>query len=1313
MELKDLRSWIKQQEERSEEMSLEAISSLRKEKHILEKRAHAQQPIDRKVSSLQKFFDSSVELVRYKSTHCPHIEYPENLPISQKQKEIADLIEKNQVIILAGETGSGKTTQIPKICLSLGRGVRGLIGHTQPRRIAARTVASRIAEELNTELGSVVGYQVRFTDHTDDKSFIKLMTDGILLAEIQQDPMLWKYDTLIIDEAHERSLNIDFLLGYLKQLLNKRPDLKIIVTSATIDLQKFSEHFNDAPIMEVSGRTYPVEVFYRPWQEEYDDQAEAITAAIDEILQLSKGQGGDILVFLSGEREIRETSQAIKKAGFSHLDILPLYARLSLEEQTKVFNSHKGRRVVLATNVAETSITVPGIKYVIDPGTARVSRYGLRTKVQRLPIEPISQASANQRMGRCGRVSNGVCIRLFDKTEFECRPQFTEAEILRTNLAAVILQMLQLRIGDVRKFPFVDSPDNRLINDGFKLLEELHAVDVKGYIQPMGKQLQKLPVDPRLARAVVESSKLNCLSEVLIIVSALSIQDPRERPSDKQQASDEKHRRFFDEHSDFIAYVNLWNYVETQRQELSQNHLRKLCKKEFLNFLRLREWRDLHHQLKLAIKDLNFKLNQESASYDSIHRAILAGFLTNLGCKQEDTKDHQGKTRKNNMYDGTRNRQFQIFPGSSQFKKRPKWLLATNFLETSQLFAHGVAKVDPAWVLTLADHLLKCNYFEPHYDSREGQVKAFVKKTLFGLVIVEKQKVLYGKVDPKVSRDVFIRSGLVEGGYGKSKKKAKGEFFAHNQLLIEEVHELEAKTRRKDILVDEEELVEFYNRKLPEGIVNLAGFEYWRKDVEKKDPKILYFSKDRLMKHSAEDANQSLFPSQLSYGGITFPVSYQFNPGHEDDGVNAQIPIALLHEIQPHYLEWLVPGLLRDKCISLVKSLPKQVRKKIVPVPDYVDKVLPKLKPQNRGLTEALMEELNILADANISELDWDVEALEPLYKMNIQVLDDSGKVIDRDRNLARLKDKYRDQVRQTIQTASHSIEQEGIESWNFGTLASSVQLNRGSIKITGYPALTDGVQDVSLRVLDNPNDAKIVNQRGVARLLAKNLKDTRKYLEKELLKGKDIGLTVVDLGKRADVVDDIIMASIKEICVDEFFNGSISDKEQFDCCLEKIRPEVVSTAFDIEKKVISILRDIVEIKKTIKSSKNALAIALLAGDIHRQLEGLVYRGFLFDTPLRRLGHYPRYLKAIKLRIEKSELNPQKDRIAISSLENHWQRHELRLSQEGESGYFLNESWQEYRWMMEELRVSLFAQSLKTLIPVSDKRLNKQWKESL
>ena len=796
----------------------------------------------------------------------PNIVYPENLPVSEKREEIAKLVRENQVVILAGETGSGKTTQLPKLCLELGRGVKGLIGHTQPRRIAARTVASRIAEELQVELGKTVGYQVRFKDHSDDSTRIKLMTDGILLAEIRHDPLLRKYDTIIIDEAHERSLNIDFLLGYLKNILPKRKDLKVIVTSATIDLNKFSEHFNHAPIMEVSGRTFPVETRYRPWQDEYEDVNEAIAATVSELLNSANKGPSDILVFLSGEREIREASHALKKADLQHVEILPLYARLSLAEQNRIFQNHKGRRIILATNVAETSITVPGIRYVIDPGTARIKRYSLRTKVQRLPIEAISQASANQRKGRCGRVSEGVCVRLYDESDFLSRPEFTEAEILRSNLAGVVLQMLHLNIGDVRDFPFVDIPDKKMISDGYRLLEELGAVDKRNKITHIGRKLCGFQLDPTLARILWAANEKACLREALIIVSGLSIQDVRERPAEKKQQSDEKHRRFWHEQSDFLSIVNVWDYLETQRQSMSQNQLRKLCGREYINYLRYREWRDLHHQLRIAVKGMSWRENKEPASYEFIHRALLAGLLSNVGQKSDE----------DNIYQGTRNRVFRVFPGSSQSKKPPVWLMSAEIMETSQLFAHCVAKIDPAWAVDAGRQVTKTQYFEPHYSPRSGQVMAFAKISLYGLALVEKKRVSYGKIDSKLSREIFIRSALVENAY-----RGKGEFFGHNQKLIEDVLELEARSRKRDIMIDDEGLVEFYNALIPSHVVNLAGFEKWRKDAEKDNPKILYLSKDKLMLRGAQEVSEAQFPKSVQIDGITYNLGYHFEPGHQ------------------------------------------------------------------------------------------------------------------------------------------------------------------------------------------------------------------------------------------------------------------------------------------------------------------------------------------------------------------------------------------------------------------------------------------------
>jgi len=1304
-------------------------------------------PADKKVKQLQQRLKQSEQRLEARKLAVPEsIHFDDQLPISAKREEIAALIRDNQVVVIAGETGSGKTTQIPKICIQLGRGVLGMIGHTQPRRIAARTVASRIAEELKTELGGSVGYQVRFTDHCSDSTNIKLMTDGILLAETQQDPLLLKYDTLIIDEAHERSLNIDFLLGYLKGLLDKRPELKVIVTSATIDLEKFSKHFNDAPIIEVSGRTYPVETRYRPWEDEYEDVTEAIVGAVDEIVKTTRKQGGDILVFLSGEREIRETSHALKKAGLAQLEILPLYARLSLAEQNKVFQTHPGRRVVLATNVAETSLTVPGIRYVIDPGRARISRYSVRTKVQRLPIEAISQASANQRQGRCGRVAEGICYRLYSEEDFIGRPAFTDPEIQRTNLAAVILQMLQLRIGDVRRFSFVDKPESRLINDGFKLLEELQAVDKKGSVTAFGRQLHGLPVDPRFARVILAAAAQGCLREILIIVSGLSIQDPRERPAEKRQAADEKHRRFWDEDSDFIAWVNLWNYLEEQRQALSQNQFRKHCKKEYISYLRVREWRDLHHQLRISIKKLGMSENATPSNYEQIHRALITGLLSNLGVKKDDAaskgKDTRGEKNRGNRpvyeYEGTRNRRFHIFPGSSQFKKRPKWLMGAEFIETSQLFAHMVAKIDANWALDSATHLVKHHYFEPFYDAAGGQVMAFDRISLFGLNLVEKKRVVYSHIDKAEARQIFIREALVEGKYAKHRSlrrmlenqgrkwserakdglestindAEKNHFFIYNAWLVEQVQILEAKARRKDILVDDQVLYDFYNEIVPENITNLAGFEHWRKAAELKKPELLQLKREQLMLHSAEDITGHQFPDQLDFDGLSLPLRYHFEPGHPDDGVSVCVPVELLHVLPVGRLQWLVPGLLREKCIAMVKALPKQQRKKLVPVPQIVDRALARMKIGKQPLTEVLSDVLLHIADVKISPDDWRTENLDDFYRMNIQVVDEKGYVIDRGRDLAPLRERYRQQVRQTLSDVHHTIEQQSLSDWSFGCLPEEVQIPRSGVQVKGFPALIDRGETVDIQVIDNPLDARVATRSGVARLAMIQHTQTVKYLRKQLLKGKDLGLAVLNLGKRDQVVDDIIMAAVSQAC----FKGDLSKirtEKQFRDCVDTGRTTLVDTAQQYAALLAELLPMAVEIRKAMKANKNALLLTFAFADINHQMDSLFCPGFLQETPWEWLQHFPRYLRAILARLEKAPQNPQRDKVHIASLESHWQRHQDLLKKLGRGRYTESECWQEYRWMIEELRVSLFAQTLKTIAPVSDKRINKLWQQVL
>ena len=1268
---------------------------------------------------LQQQSRSQANLERRQGLIPVEIEFP-NLPVCEKRDEIAQIIAANQVVILSGETGSGKTTQIPKICLTIGRGVKGLIGHTQPRRIAANTVATRIAEELHTTLGEKVGYQVRFSDQSNENTLIKVMTDGILLAEIQHDPYLNKYDTLIIDEAHERSLNIDFLLGYLKQLLPRRPDLKLIITSATIDLERFSAHFNNAPIIEVSGRTFPVDVWYRPLfeqrsgddAEQEPDQYAAIVEAVHEIELHEKSnrgsRGGDILVFLSGEREIRETAEALRKAQFPHMEVVPFYARLSLAEQQKVFQPHTGRRIVLATNVAETSITVPGIRYVIDPGFARISRYSYRTKIQRLPIEPIAQASANQRKGRCGRVAEGICIRLYSEEDFNGRPEFTDAEILRTNLAAVILQMLHMRMGDIHKFPFIDAPDHRLISDGFKLLEELQAVNSQNQLTPIGVTLSKLPLDPRLARMLLAAQAQSCIRELLIIASALSVQDPRERPADKQQAADQSHRRFWVDHSDFLGYVALWDHFETQRQELTQNQLRKLCKKEFLSYLRLREWRDVHHQLCVAAKDLGFKANSEPANYEAVHRSLLHGLLGNLGFNHEERE-----------YLGARNRKFAIFPGSSLSKKTPKWMMAAELLETSKLFAHTVAKIEPEWVIETAQHLVKRQHFEPHYDSRSGQVMVFEKITLYGLVIIEKKSVSYSQIDPAQCREVFIRAALVEGQYELHPKRrhlpkniAEHDFFGHQKKLLAELEDLESKARRRDIVVDEQVVFDFYQERIPSHVVNLAGFESWRKKAEQGNPQLLYLTREILMRHGAGDITQAQFPSELEWRGMQFPLSYHFEPNHAFDGVSIHVPVSLLHQVPEARLEWLVPGMLRDKCIGLIKSLPKNLRKHFVPVPDVVDKLLASLAPDNKPLTDALGFQLKRQTSVDIPKEAWLEAKVDDYYRFNIHVVDDKGKIIASDRDLNLLRDKYRERVQQNIQSAASDIERTDIIAWDFSELPQAIQLPRGGISIRAYPALIDKQSSVALQVLDNPLQARHFTQQGITRLLFLAHAQSVKYLQKELLKGQDMALSLAGIGTRAQVVDDLIMAALMQL--------GVPDQQQlprtqsaFEVLVLSTKESLIAQAQDLANHLLNSLKLLVEVKKNLKQHKNALVLAFTISDINTQLQQLFYPGLVYQTPYIWLQQYPKYLRAIGQRLEKAILNPQKDRLQLAEVAPHWQRLVDYLAKEGDYRFWQNSALLEYRWWIEELRVSLFAQALKTSVPVSPKRLDKQWEQVL
>ena len=1280
---------------------------LQRDRHALWRRwqtlieqSQAGKDIDVELEKLNTQLQRSCAAVAQRLQLRPVIEYPEDLPVSSHRAEISAAIRDHQVVIIAGETGSGKTTQIPKICLELGRGARGLIGHTQPRRLAARSVAARIADELHTPLGDAVGYQVRFSDQVSDNTYIKLMTDGILLAEIQQDRYLSRYDTLIIDEAHERSLNIDFLLGYLRQLLPRRPDLKVIVTSATIDVQMFSRHFGNAPIIEVAGRMFPVEVRYRPIEElvAEPDLSVAIEAALFELTQEPGGLSGDVLVFLPGEREIREAALQLRKStlprlGSAFLEIVPLYARLSLSDQQRVFDLSKrrGTRVVLATNVAETSLTVPGIRYVIDSGLARISRYSVRSKLQRLPIEPIARASAEQRKGRCGRIGPGICVRLYDEPDFNSRPEFTDAEILRTNLASVILRLLELRLGGIDEFPFVDAPDSRQISDGFLLLEELGAVQERRTLTATGKLLARLPVDPRVARMLVAAKQRGSLHELLIIVSALSVQDPRERPVEKQQAADELHRRFQHPESDFLGYVNLWNYFEQQRQALSQNQLRKLCEREMLSYLRMREWRDVHTQLKLACNELGLRENQQAADYEAVHRAILAGLLSQIAALDEQRE-----------YLGARNRKLRIFPGSSQFKKNPKWIVAAEIVETTQVYARCVARIDPVWVLGINDALLKRSHSEPHWHAKSGKVVALETITLYGLVVSDKQRVHFGDIDPTQAREIFIRSALVGGDY-----RTNAPFLIHNRSVVGDIQQLEDKTRRRDILADDEELFRFYAERIPADIVTAAQFEHWRKKIEVQQPRLLFVDPMQLMRHAAEHVTEAQFPDSIAIGDVQFKLIYRFEPGHAQDGVNVIVPIALLNRVPEFRLDWLVPGLLRDKCIALLKTLPKHWRKQFVPIPEAVDRVFAQLQPVDRPLHAALADALTSIHRERIPDNEWHFDQLEDFYRPNFRVLDSDGELLAQGRDLAALKQQLQQPMQQSLQQqVSSSFQREALQRWDFGQLPETYRFEQAGQTITAYPALVDENDSVAIRLVESPQLARQKSEQGVIRLLQLQSASTLKYLRKELLRGNTVNLQLAGIDQRREIwVEDVIEASYREV----FINGRElpRDQAQFEQCLQ----QGINTVTSIAQRHAALLQTVAEGYAQIRKQRrqgSELAWLPVFEDIDQQLAILFKPRFIVDTPWQWLQHYPRYLQAIVQRLEKLRGFFQRDRELNREL-MPLQRQLQDMLQRKPDAMTQCDVLMRYRWLLEELRVSMFAQTLGTIEPVSAKRLRDLW----
>ncbi|MFI9549471.1 ATP-dependent RNA helicase HrpA [Streptomyces sp. NPDC052016] len=1239
----------------------------------------------------------------------PAVTYPEQLPVSQKKDEIAAAIRDHQVVIVAGETGSGKTTQIPKICMELGRGVRGMIGHTQPRRIAARTVAERVADELRTPLGEAVGWKVRFTDQVNpDATFVKLMTDGILLAEIQTDRELRAYDTIIIDEAHERSLNIDFLLGYLAQLLPKRPDLKVVITSATIDPERFSRHFGDAPIIEVSGRTYPVEVRYRPLLEEDSedadrDQITAITDAVEELM--GEGQG-DILVFLSGEREIRDTADALEKKKYRFTEVLPLYARLSHAEQHRVFQPHTGRRIVLATNVAETSLTVPGIKYVIDPGFARISRYSHRTKVQRLPIEPISQASANQRKGRCGRTSDGICIRLYSEDDFLARPEFTDAEILRTNLASVILQMTAAGLGDIEKFPFIDPPDHRNIRDGVQLLQELGALDpaqkdARKRLTQTGRKLAQLPVDPRLARMVLEADKNGCVREVMVIAAALSIQDPRERPADKQTQADQQHARFRDETSDFLAYLNLWRYVREQQRERGSSSFRRMCKQEYLNFLRIREWQDIYTQLRTVAKQMGIHLNEQDAPADSVHISLLAGLLSHIGMK--DVKDGN-----KNEYLGARNAKFAIFPGSALFKKQPRFVMSAELVETSRLWARVNAKIEPEWVEPLAEHLLKRTYSEPHWEKDQAAVMAYEKVTLYGVPIVAQRKVNYGRIDPEVSRELFIRNALVEGDW-----RTHHKFFADNRKLLSEVEELEHRARRRDIVVDDETLFDFYDQRVPEHVVSGAHFDSWWKRKRHEQPDFLDFEREMLIRESAEAVTKADYPDSWRQGPLKFRVTYQFEPGADADGVTVHIPLQVLNQVTDEGFDWQIPGLREEVVTELIRSLPKPIRRNYVPAPNFAKRFLDRATPLQEPLTSAMARELKRMVGVPFEADDFDWSKVPDHLKITFRIVDERRRKLAEDKDLETLKLQLKPKARRALSQAAaataerqggESLERSGLTDWTIGTLTRVFETRRAGQPVKAFPALVDDGDTVSVRLFDTEAEQAEAMWKGTRRLILRNIPvNPAKFASEKLTNAQKLALSSNPHGSIQALFDDCAMAAADKLIGD--FGGPAWDEESYRKLYDKVRAEIVDTTVRTVGQVQQVLAAWQACERRLKAVSSPALLANLT-DVRKQLDALVRPGFVTQSGLRRLPDLMRYLVAVDRRLQQMPANVQRDTTRMEKVHEMQDEYAWLLEQLPQ-GRPVPSSVLDIRWMIEELRVSYFAHALGTAYPVSDKRIVK------
>ena len=1312
----------------------------------------------------------------------PEVSFPEELPVSGRREEIAAALMQHQVIIVSGETGSGKTTQLPKICLSLGRGKAGLIGHTQPRRIAASATAKRIAQELGSPPGMHVGYKVRFNDTLSEGAWVKLMTDGILLAETQGDPLLKQYDTIIIDEAHERSLNIDFLLGYLKQLLPRRPDLKLIITSATIDAERFARHFANgeqpAPVIEVSGRLYPVEVRHRPVADgapraatavasaatpaarskEQRDLMDAIVDAVDELALIGQG---DILIFLPGEREIREAAEALRKHHPPHVEILPLFARLSAQEQEKIFKPTNARRIVLATNVAETSLTVPGIRYVVDAGTARVKRYSYRNKVEQLQIEPIAQSAANQRAGRCGRVAAGVCIRLYDEQDFLQRPAFTDPEILRSSLAAVILRMKSLRLGDVEDFPFIEPPSGRAIADGYQLLQELGAVDESRELTALGRQLARLPLDPRVGRMILAGRDHQCLSEMLIIASALSVQDPRDRPADAQGAADNAHKKFADEKSEFLSYLKIWKWFEEAIDHKKSNRqLQEQCREQFLSQLRLREWRDVHAQLFTLVREQGWRVNELPASYEQLHLALLTGLLGNIGYKADD-EPH---------YLGARGIRFHLWPGSSLSKKAGRWVMAGELVDTSRLFARTIANIQPDWLERVGGHSLKKSYGDPRWEKKNGQVSAYERATLYGLVVYSQRRIDYGKINPEEAREIFIRSALVEGDFD-----TRAPFFAHNQKLIREIENLEHKSRRQDVLVDEELIAAFYDNVLPNDICNAVGFEQWLKQASRDNPKVLYLSRDDLMRHEAAGVTTDLFPKVMRHTGIEMALTYHFEPGSMRDGVTLAVPLYALNQVSAPRCEWLVPGMLKEKAHLLLKSLPQKLRRHCVPLPEYAagfcDRIHAAKKFGQGPLLDALIADVREKTGVMVKLADFKLETLSAHHFMNFKVVDEHGRQLDMGRNLAVLQAELGAQAREQFQkiaeqvspitgdaadsdagaiatghggagavgmaghanatgtgksgaanaagatatsgkpaagaaavtssstAAADSSGYTGLTTWSFGELPELLEIQRGRQTLLGFPALVDKGAHCDIEVFDDPNEATEIHLNGLRRLFALQLKEQLKYLEKNVPGLQQMGMQFMALGSQEELREQIIQAGLSRACLQQPLP---KNPGEFNIRRDEGKARLNLLVNEIARLVGQVLAEYHALPKKLQGIKTHAAAH---ADMQAQLQALVHKRFVAETPHAQLSHFPRYLKAMTVRLDKLRSDPARDARLLAD----WQQAAAPWQRAMKAGSRGDPRMEEYRWMLEELRVSLYAQELRTPMPVSVKRLQKVW----